>query len=162
MIEIEDMGDREIKALAKRLNFGHLACARENQPYLIPVHFVYYRGKFYIYTTEGKKTDILRENPLVCLQFEDIKDREHWVSVVVNGKAKRVDETVIHDNVIARILKMNPKLTPAISIRWMDNWFRENREVVFAITPVSMSGRQTIDRKISGAFVPSASRRKTL
>jgi hypothetical protein len=40
----------------------------------------------------------------------------------------------------------NPSLTPALSIRWMDQWIRSNINVVYRITPTTITGRATVDR----------------
>ena len=53
------------------------------------------------------------------------------------------------------VLKVNPSLTPAVSIHWMDNWVRENIEVIYRIVPVDMSGRASVAKSDSRTpFVP--------
>jgi hypothetical protein len=44
------------------------------------------------------------------------------------------------------ITAVNPTLTPAISIHWLDNWVRANVDVVYRITPATLTGRTTLDR----------------
>jgi hypothetical protein len=43
------------------------------------------------------------------------------------------------------ILEKNPTLTPALSIRWMDNWIRENHKVIYRLTSRMLTGRATIE-----------------
>src|SRR6185503_18189548 len=88
--EIVDLDNEEISELLQRVNFGHLGCARRDRPYVIPIHFAYGRPGIYFFTTEGLKTDILDENPMVCLQVEEIKDPKHWQSVIITGIAERL------------------------------------------------------------------------
>jgi nitroimidazol reductase NimA-like FMN-containing flavoprotein (pyridoxamine 5'-phosphate oxidase superfamily) len=105
----------------------------------------------FIYTTEGKKTEIIDQNPNICLQIEDVKDNQHWTSVVVEASATRLTAGKERDTAIEIITKINPTLTPAVSVRWMDDWVRENREVVYRITPVVTSGRRAVAR--GGTFI---------
>lgn len=145
MIRIEDMSDPEISALLSKINYGHLGCSRDDQPYVVPIHFAFMDPYIYIYTTDGKKSAILAENPKICLQVEEVTDNERWQSVILNGQAEEITD----DDESARIVKLitasNPTLTPAISIRWLDDWIRENIRLLYRITPTSSSGRRSVN-----------------
>ena len=146
MLEIQELSNKQIDEVLKRLDYGHLACSKNDVPYVVPIHFVYHTGEIFIYTTEGKKSDIIDKNPRVCIQTEEVTDNQNWISVIVEGIAERVSDPVKRERVIKRVLVHNPTLTPALSIHWMDNWVRENIEVVYRITPTVTSGRQTLHR----------------
>lgn len=146
MIEIEEMRADEAREVLGSINYAHLAMARDNIPYVVPVHYAFDGDELYVYTTEGKKAEIIRVNPEICLQAEDVKDNEHWKSVMVTGTAEQITDEGARQKALDFILKVNPRLTPAISIRWMDSWVRENIEVIYRITPRSVTGRKTINR----------------
>ena len=146
MIEIEEMRAGEAREVLGQLNYAHLAVSKDNIPYVVPVHYAFDGDDLFIYTTEGKKADIIKVNPEICLQAEDVEDNENWKSVMVAGTAERITDEDSREKALDLILKINPKLTPAIGIRWMDSWVRENVEVIYRITPRSVTGRQTIKR----------------
>lgn len=146
MIEIEEMGNSEIEDLLEKTGYGHLACARNNEPYVVPIHYAYAKPYVYIYTTLGKKAEMINENPSVCLQIEEVADNKHWHSVIVYGTAEQLTDEMEREMALKVIVKTNPTLTPAVSIRWMDNWVRENIEVIYRVTPTEMTGRATINR----------------
>jgi len=152
MIEVQVMSNKEIAEVLERVGYGHLACARNNRPYVVPIHYVYDGQSIYIYTTEGRKTEIISDNPQVCLQVEEVVDNDDWRSVIVHGEARKITDRKDLEKVIKLIRSTNPTLTPAISIRWMDMWIRENIEVVYRIIPEMMTGRYTVKVKISAAF----------
>jgi len=160
MIEVQEMSDREIRGVLKRMGYGHLGLINGDYPYVIPIHYVYKSGDIFFYTTEGLKTEILELNPNVCLQVEDIVDSGDWRSVVVSGSAERLEEGEGKEKARELIVQANPTLTPAISIRWMDNWVRENREAVYRITPTSWTGRSSVKVVVSAAFANSGMTRK--
>jgi nitroimidazol reductase NimA-like FMN-containing flavoprotein (pyridoxamine 5'-phosphate oxidase superfamily) len=141
MVEVQEMGNDEIEEVLNTVGFGHFACARDNKPYVVPINYAYSKPYIFIYSTEGKKSDIIKTNPQVCLQVEDVVNKEFWRSVVVNGTAERVTDPGEREEILKLILKTNPTLTPAISIRWMDNWIRENHEIVYKILPDTITGR---------------------
>jgi nitroimidazol reductase NimA-like FMN-containing flavoprotein (pyridoxamine 5'-phosphate oxidase superfamily) len=145
MIAIEEMSNGQIKELLKRIGYGHLGVTRGTHPYVVPIHFAYDDPYIYIYTTEGKKTEIIRDNPEICLQVEDIRSDKDWESVIVTGEAARITGKEERERALEFILAVNPTLTPAISIRWMDSWVRENVEVIYRIMPRMLTGRATIE-----------------
>ena len=144
MVEVVDMNMAEITALLQEADFAHLACARNNHPYIIPIHYVYRERFIYIVTTEGKKTDILARNPEVCLQVEQIISASQWRSVIINGRAERLVQPAKRQDALAIILERNPALTPARSKTWKDNWGFESVQVIYRIEPQTISGRKTL------------------
>lgn len=147
MIEIQDMRDADAREIFTRIGYGHLACCADNKPYVVPIHYSYDGEFVYIYTTEGRKADILEQNPEVCLQAEEVESNETWKSVMAFGSVERLNDESQRQTALDLILEHNPKLTPAVSIRWMDSWVRENIEAIYRFRPTKISGRQTIARK---------------
>ena len=147
MVEIEEMLAKDVREVLARIGYGHLACCEGEEPYVVPIHYAFNGEDVYIYTTEGKKTEILRKNSKICLQAEEIGSNESWISVMVFGEAAQLVDEDKRQEALDLILKGNPRLTPAISIRWMDSWVRENVEVIYRIRVRSLSGRRTMNRK---------------
>jgi len=144
MIEIKDLGNKEINELLQTVGYGHLACTDGKEPYIVPIHYAFDDPFIYVYTTEGKKSEIIKRNPRVCLQVEKVVDNTHWQSVIVTGEAEALTDEAERQVALDAILKSNPTLTPAVSIHWMDNWVRENIEVVYRILPIETSGRASV------------------
>jgi len=161
MIEVEEMGRAEIADLLSRVRVGHLGCTRNNIPYVVPVHFAYSEPELYIYTTEGKKSEIIRSNPQVCLQVDQVRNDSSWRSVIVTGEAQLLEDPEEREKAVRQITAVNPTLTPAVSIHWMDNWVRENREVVYRIKSRLMTGRKTVKRrKKSSVLIATVNRHR--
>lgn len=146
MVQVEEMSNEDSKSLLQRVNYGHLGLSHNSVPYVVPVHYAYDTRDVFIFTTEGKKTEILDENPQICLQVEEISDDKHWQSVIVTGEAVRLTDSKQIENAMSLIFAENPALSPALSIHWMDQWIRVNIQVVYKITPALMTGRTTVDR----------------
>jgi nitroimidazol reductase NimA-like FMN-containing flavoprotein (pyridoxamine 5'-phosphate oxidase superfamily) len=85
-MRIVSMSQQECKDLLSRVSNGRLACAQDNQPYVVPVGFSYEPpDHIYIFSTLGKKIEWMRTNPKVCLQADEIGNRSNWDSVIVTG-----------------------------------------------------------------------------
>ena len=84
---VHELTDDECDGVLSRMHVGRLACARHNQPYVVPVSFVFdARERSLIgFSTVGQKVAWMRDNPKVCVAVDEIADDQHWTTVVVNG-----------------------------------------------------------------------------
>jgi nitroimidazol reductase NimA-like FMN-containing flavoprotein (pyridoxamine 5'-phosphate oxidase superfamily) len=144
MIEVKDMTHCEMDDLLDRVRYGHLGCARNNHPYVVPIHFALDEHDIYIFTTEGKKSEMIDSNPEVCLQVEEVIDDENWSSVVIVGDAEKLTKGGERDKAFAAISSANPSMTPALNFRWVDEWVREQKdtEVIYRINRKTTTGRR--------------------
>ena len=84
-MSISELTTPECHDVLKKATIARLGCARDNQPYVVPVH-VYCDGNYlYSFAMLGQKIAWMRDNPRVCVQVDDIVDRFHWATVVVCG-----------------------------------------------------------------------------
>ena len=63
--------EKEILAILQKSKVMHLACCKDNMPYVIPLNFAYeyengQLALFFHCANEGKKLDILKQNPHVA------------------------------------------------------------------------------------------------
>jgi nitroimidazol reductase NimA-like FMN-containing flavoprotein (pyridoxamine 5'-phosphate oxidase superfamily) len=112
MLKVEDMAPAEMHALLQRESFGHLGCARDGRPYVVPMHYAYDGKELFFFTTEGMKTQFIEANPKVCLQVEEITDSTHWRSVMVIGQAEQLTSAEELERAMKLITERNPSLTP--------------------------------------------------
>ena len=70
---------------------GRLACALFNQPYIVPIHFSFDADRtcLYAFSVVGQKIQWMRKNPKVCLEVEEIVDKDNWTTVLVFGRYRR-------------------------------------------------------------------------
>ncbi len=143
MVDIYEMGSKEIQDLLQQVGHGHLGCALEGRPYVVPMHYYFEDSKIYLFTTEGMKTKYIDANPQVCLQVEEVHDPLHWRSVVVTGRAERLTEEQDVDRAMQLVKERNPALAPAISRTWTDAWGRANVTAIYRIHPSEITGNKT-------------------
>lgn len=144
MIKVSDMTVEEMQALLRRVGFGHLGCARDGRPYVVPMNYAYDSDDFYFFTTEGTKTEFIDANPQVCLQVEEIESARHWQSVMVTGRAEHVSQPDQMERAMQLITAHNPTLTPAINETQIDAWGRPNNIRIYRLRPSVIDGRRTV------------------
>jgi nitroimidazol reductase NimA-like FMN-containing flavoprotein (pyridoxamine 5'-phosphate oxidase superfamily) len=90
---VHEMTEDECRTALERVSFGRLACARDNQPYVLPIYFSYDRMHLYGFSTLGQKIEWMRTNPLVCLEIDERTSHHQWMSVVVSGRYEELPDT---------------------------------------------------------------------
>ena len=93
---IHEMTDEQCRHALQQACTGRLGCARDNQPYVVPIHFAFDGICVYGFTTLGQKIEWMRSNPLVCLEVdEEISDRQ-WTSIIIFGRYEELPHTPEH------------------------------------------------------------------
>jgi nitroimidazol reductase NimA-like FMN-containing flavoprotein (pyridoxamine 5'-phosphate oxidase superfamily) len=85
-MHVREMTDRECWSTLAAARLGRLACALENQPYIVPISFVVNDELVYSFALPGQKIDWMRRNPRVCLEVDDVRQVDQWTSVVADGR----------------------------------------------------------------------------
>lgn len=79
------LSDEVMDALLTNQWFGRLACAVGDEVLVVPVTYLYDGHFIYGHTREGTKTRLMRQNPHICLEVDEIVSPTLWRSVVVRG-----------------------------------------------------------------------------
>src|SRR5690606_38260872 len=92
---IRELTGEECAEVLGRTFLGRLGCARADQPYIVPIQFSYDSEHecLYAFSMLGRKIRWMRENPKVCLEVEEVQDRDHWTTVLVFGRYEEIDRT---------------------------------------------------------------------
>ncbi|RWC94179.1 MAG: pyridoxamine 5'-phosphate oxidase family protein [Mesorhizobium sp.] len=75
---------------------GHLACAKDGQPYVVPFNYAYADNHLYAFSLLGKKVDWMRENPLLCAQVQEHTQGRGWKSVILEGRYEELPDRIGH------------------------------------------------------------------
>lgn len=85
------MGPEEVEALLLAERVGRVGCRDGEDTYVVPVIYAWDEGAAYVYTTEGKKVDLLRAHPRACLEVDEYRPDGGWRSVIVQGAFEELD-----------------------------------------------------------------------
>ncbi|RYZ24238.1 MAG: pyridoxamine 5'-phosphate oxidase family protein [Chitinophagaceae bacterium] len=137
----------EIETVLKSQLVGRIGCSVDGLPYIVPISYVYQDDYVYCHTKRGRKVDMMRENPKVCFQVENMVDQANWKSVVAHGIYEELTtEEDIHQGVqllLGRYLPLVSSETMHLGRLWPfspDNDAEVNG-IVFRIQLTHKSGR---------------------
>jgi len=87
-----ELNEKQVDDLLKQQVTGRIACTDGEVPYIVPVNYVYNGKNILSHSTAGKKIDMMRKNPRVCFQVDEIKNIFNWQSVIAWGRFEEITD----------------------------------------------------------------------
>lgn len=97
------LDDNEIELILRDREIGRLGCHAEGMTYVVPISYAYDGESILMHTHEGLKVDIMRKNPGVCFQVDDIVNKDNWKSVIVWGEFEEITDAVERNIVLKQL-----------------------------------------------------------
>lgn len=143
---IAKLNPEQVDQLLQQEIIGRVACADGDLVYIVPVSYAYDGRAIYIHSLEGQKLDIMRKNPNVCFEADNIKDMANWQSVVVQGTFRELSgeqRSKALEILLNRPLPLSSSATTHLGSSW-PFYYDELKEiggVVFEIEVKEKTGR---------------------
>ena len=64
---------------------GRIGCYADGKVYIVPVSYAYHNHYIYAHSKEGLKTHMMRQNPSVCFEVDQMDNLANWRSVILWG-----------------------------------------------------------------------------
>ena len=130
---IQEMTLEQCEDLLAKTGLARLACEMDGQPYVVPVYIAYDGTYLFGFATMGYKIDCMRSNPLVCVEIDDIKSHNHWMTVVIFGRYEELPDVPEH----AAAREHAYKLLQTRAMWWEPAYVAvEHRDHTSSISPV--------------------------
>jgi nitroimidazol reductase NimA-like FMN-containing flavoprotein (pyridoxamine 5'-phosphate oxidase superfamily) len=81
----DPLNKQEINDVIKTNFVGHLGCHADDKTYVVPLSYACDDKYLYARSFEGMKLDMMRKNPRVCFQIDQMENTADWKSVVIWG-----------------------------------------------------------------------------
>lgn len=114
------LSDDEARGLFQFARLARLGCIVNNEPYVVPINCLLEDDCLYSHSLPGLKISGLRENPRACVQVDKIESDLHWRSAIAFGKYEEITKPGERANVLGKLLKNFPLLTPVESAIALD------------------------------------------
>lgn len=137
-----ELNKREIIALLESQFIGRLGCHLSGETYIVPVNYVYQNNAVYAHSGEGKKIEMLRANPNVCFQVDEIDSMFKWKSVILWGTFEELKDEERQQAMQGLILRIMPKTDdPAREPSHAINPSLQDTLIVYRINIIEATGR---------------------
>ena len=141
------LNSSEIESLLHREFVGRIGCHADDMIYVVPVSYAYDGEYIYVHTTEGLKIDIMRKNPKVCFQVDDMHNMANWQSAIAWGifeeLKKGEDRNHAIELLMGRVLPFIHSETMHVSPHWPfpSTEFDSIKGIFFRIRLTKKTGR---------------------
>ena len=88
-----NLNPSEIEEVLSHQLVGRIGCHADGKTYVVPISYAYDGGFVYAHTFEGLKVSIMRKNPAVCFQVDNMSDMANWKSVITWGQYEELTNT---------------------------------------------------------------------
>jgi uncharacterized protein len=83
---IAELGPSQIERLLHEQVIGRIGCHALGRTYVVPITYAYIDGAIVSHTGNGLKVRMMRTNPSVCFEIEDLRHLPRWSSVIAFGR----------------------------------------------------------------------------
>lgn len=106
------LSEVEARDLLRSAGVGRLGCILNDEPYITPVNYEFDGNSIFIHSLAGTKVTALRLNPRACLQVDEVESAVSWRSAIAFGKFQEITDSEQRAEIMRRLLKKFPLLTP--------------------------------------------------
>jgi uncharacterized protein len=146
----EKLNDQEIAVVLSEEPVGHLALSKKDQPYIVPLNYVYKEGQILFHCRKtGRKVDYIASNKLTCFQVgsygkvlhseSPCKFNYSYKSVLVEGNISEVKDLAAKEEALEAIIEKYAGLEFGRGRMLPENI---DSVKVFAIKPSVISGKR--------------------
>ena len=148
----------EIESLLHTSVLGRIGCSDGKLIYVVPISFVYDGTYVYCHTHEGLKIEILRNNPSLCFEVEQLKDLANWQTVITHGTFEELTDPALRLDALQQLYARKLPVITSQTTRLTDEWPFMAKElgqlegVTFRIRLLAKSGRFEKTNQLADTF----------
>ncbi|MBL0740488.1 pyridoxamine 5'-phosphate oxidase family protein [Chryseolinea lacunae] len=125
---------------------GRVGCHAGGKVYIVPLTYVFDGGMIYAHSKEGLKVTMMRKNPNVCFQVDQVDNMTNWRSVVLWGTFEEVKTPAAQDKVLKLLVDRFEAFHTSESVKPVFHTaehqpLKEKKPVIFRIVVDEMTGR---------------------
>lgn len=119
---IRQLTSTEIDDLLSKQVVGRIGCYYENEVYVVPISYAYADNAIYCHGFEGKKMEMMRKNPKVCFQVDEMIDMGDWKSVIAWGDFEELIDKKEKNIALKILLERHLPFISSITTHLGDTW----------------------------------------
>lgn len=125
---------------------ARLGCAKNDQPFVVPISIAYSADYIYAFSTVGRKIEWMRINPQVCIEVEEVTSRHNWQTVIVLGLYEELtDKPELREQAYGLLSRSGNWWEPGYVTTTLSNgMWRPLDPIYFRISVKEISGHQGV------------------
>lgn len=87
-----NLNEDQIEEILHQNVIGRIGCNADGVTYVVPLNYIYDGVNIYAHSSLGMKIAMMRKNPDICFQVDDIQSMVNWRSVIAWGKYEELTD----------------------------------------------------------------------
>lgn len=135
-----ELTKNEVETTLRENVIGRIGCHAFGHTYVVPITYAYDGSYVYAHTTVGMKLHMMRDNPHLCFEVDNMDDLANWRSVIAWGTFEELRGDMADRAMRFLVEKIELRLSgpPGASVH-PNSW--TERVVVFRIKLEQKTGR---------------------
>lgn len=105
------LDEPEIREVLQSQVIGRIGCHAEGATYVVPITYAYEAGYVYGHSADGRKVRMMRQNPAVCFEVEQVDDLANWRSVIAQGRFEELSGDAAASGMSVLMTRLAPLMT---------------------------------------------------
>jgi hypothetical protein len=119
---IGKLSPSEIEDVLSLQCVGRIGCHDKDNIYVVPISYAYDGENIYCHAYEGKKIELMRTNPGVCFEVDEMKDMANWKSVILQGQFEEIKEKKERDKALEILVNRRLPISSSITTHLGQTW----------------------------------------
>jgi nitroimidazol reductase NimA-like FMN-containing flavoprotein (pyridoxamine 5'-phosphate oxidase superfamily) len=119
---IGQLASVEIESLLRQQVIGRIGCHNSDLIYVVPISYAYDGKYIYCHTYEGKKIDLMRKNPKICFQVDEMNDMANWKSAIIWGDFEELTDRTERHKALRILLERRLPIISSITTHLGKAW----------------------------------------
>ncbi len=145
---VGNLSEEQMNEVLRNNIIGRIGCYDGERTYVVPISYLFDGENIIAHSQEGMKIHMMRLNPHVCFEVDEMKNFTNWRSVILWGKYEEIKEekerTQAMEAFVHRMLRLKiseTAQTPETSRMRLHPRTGKLRIIVYRIVIEKMTGR---------------------
>lgn len=112
-----DLTKSQVEDVLQENIIGRIGCHAYGQTYVVPITYAYDGTYVYAHTSVGMKLHMMRGNPHVCFEVDQMDDLANWQSVIAWGTFEELHGSGAEEAMALLVDRIEPRISgpPGVS-----------------------------------------------
>jgi nitroimidazol reductase NimA-like FMN-containing flavoprotein (pyridoxamine 5'-phosphate oxidase superfamily) len=141
VIMLGELNREQTEQVLRSEVIGRIGCHSGGKTYVVPVTYAYFDGAVYGHSGPGMKLEMMRANPEVCFEVDDLENLSNWRSVIAWGRFEELHGEAAMNAMQKLADRLMPMMASETSQPHGSGGTGASQAVVYRINLREMTGR---------------------
>ncbi|MDP4151424.1 MAG: pyridoxamine 5'-phosphate oxidase family protein [Bacteroidota bacterium] len=101
---------------------GRIGCHYDGKTYVVPISYAYDGQYIYCHAQPGMKVDMMRKNPKICFEVDQMRNMANWQSVISWGEFEELTDKALRNEALQKLAGRILPLVASETVKLSPDW----------------------------------------